>query len=352
MKMIKKVSAVLLSVAFSICLFLQTGITADAEEAGYTYTVRLHLAFTGDDATAKFADRDEDTIVITNLKYGDQVSINAKSLVEIKATNEDVAEKYYVKGIRVSGDNDATSASSFMVTKDIDYVVAYGVGATVPYKVRYIDPDGNELFPEETYYGPADEEIYVSYKYKEGFVPNTYNYYAKKLEAPVYDETTGELISCTVFTFNYVEGKYSVTDTQYITGYSTTGGGSSIVYETIPGITVTTGGNTTTVDAGAAGNAGGAGNGAAGNGGAGNGGAAADDNQTIDDTPVPESAPQQVIDIDDTQTPTFADRVSDNIIPIIAFAIVIVAIIAIVVALIVNRKRSKATEASESNKEE
>ena len=47
-------------------------------------------------------------------------------------------EKYYVKGIRLAGrDNNTVSATTFRVTGDADYVVAYGIkGNLVSYTVK------------------------------------------------------------------------------------------------------------------------------------------------------------------------------------------------------------------------
>ena len=63
----------------------------------------------------------EDSVIIKGLKYNDQISFNPKSAVEI---SDDSNDKYYVKGMRISGSNDVVSESTFSVKKDNSYVVA------------------------------------------------------------------------------------------------------------------------------------------------------------------------------------------------------------------------------------
>lgn len=372
MNAMKKLSSCLLMTAliFSMLLAIPTESKA-AESTGYTYTVKLHLAFTGDDATASFNGADGvDTLVISGLNYDDELTLDAKSLVTLTA--DDASCKYYVKGVRVAGADSSVDAPSIKVTKDVDYIVAYGVGETVPYKVRYVDANGNELLPEETYYGPADEEIYVSYKYVEGYVPNTYNYYASKLNDPTVRDENGNAVyvdgqiqydesKYTVFTFRYVEGQYSTTDTTYTTTYTTIGGGTSTVYETIPGVTVTStvagAGNANAGNA-AAGNAGAgntnAGNANGGNAGAGDANAAdnvgADNTQTIDDTATP-TAPEDVVNIEDEQTALAGGILSDlSPVAIIAIVIAVAAVIAIVAGLFVWQKNKKKVAVKKSEK--
>ena len=57
----------------------------------------------------------KDSVIIKGLKYNDQISFNPKSAVEI---SDDSNDKYYVKGMRISGSNDVVSESTFSVTKD------------------------------------------------------------------------------------------------------------------------------------------------------------------------------------------------------------------------------------------
>ena len=103
--------------------------------------------------------------------------------------------KYYVRGIRESGkDNNTVGLTSFSVTQDQDYVVAYGLlGNAVAYTIRYLDEDGNELAPSETYYGNVGDKPVVAYLYIDGYQPRYYN----------LTRTLGENAADNVFDFVY-----------------------------------------------------------------------------------------------------------------------------------------------------
>ena len=92
----------------------------------YTYKVTLS-------AGNKGTINGQNKIEQTNIASGSTVTFN---LNDIQVTDD----KYYVKGIRLSGrDNDeALAAPSFTVDKDTDYVVAYGIkGNMVAYTVNH-----------------------------------------------------------------------------------------------------------------------------------------------------------------------------------------------------------------------
>ncbi len=113
-------------------------------------------------------------ITVTGLEIGDRVGIQAASGGAV-ALND--GGKYYVKGIRKSGyDNNTVSASSFEVTGDEDYVVAYGIqGDMAAYTVNFQDAAGNTLAPSETHYGNVGDKPVVAFLYVEGYVPDAYN---------------------------------------------------------------------------------------------------------------------------------------------------------------------------------
>lgn len=85
--------------------------------------------------------------------------------------------KYYVKGIRESGkDNEALSPLSFVVNRDMDLVVAYGLrGNMVTYTIRHVDANGRELATTQTYYGNVGDKTVAAYTYIEGYQPRYYN---------------------------------------------------------------------------------------------------------------------------------------------------------------------------------
>ena len=158
MKIIKR----LLAVLFCAALLASISATAFAEE--YTYTVRF---FSG--AHGTFDGRE--VLVYDNLNYGDRVTFDLGSVTL------DDNSKYYVKGIRESGkDNDTIGNTSFTVTKDQDYVVAYGmISNAVAYTVVHLDLQGNNIAPTENYYGNVGDKPVVSYQYIGGFRPDYYN---------------------------------------------------------------------------------------------------------------------------------------------------------------------------------
>ena len=95
---------------------------------------------------------------------------------KIKENPDDVVtdDKYYVKGIRLSGrdNNETLAAPSFTVDKDADYVVAYGIkGNMVAYTVNYQDASGNSLAESQTFYGNVGDKPVVAYRYVENYIP-------------------------------------------------------------------------------------------------------------------------------------------------------------------------------------
>lgn len=162
MKIFKK------SVVFLLALCLAGSLSVNAkaaEKKKYTYTVRFYSG-----AQGTFGGKQ--IITYSNLKEGDRVTFRQS---DVKLEN---GSKYYIRGIRESGrDNNTVSPqSSFEVTGDQDYVVAYGIrGNSVGYTVRYVDEDGNQLLPDETYYGNVGDRPVIAYQYIEGYLPQAYN---------------------------------------------------------------------------------------------------------------------------------------------------------------------------------
>ena len=155
------------ALALALCVLTVAAVPAMAARAeeDYTYTVRIFAGghgTIGGGAVAEFT-----------MKYGERFAGFDRSSVTV-----DNSSRYYVMGIREAGrDNDAAVASpSFTVTRDVDYVVAYGIITDmVAYTVRYVDAAGNELAPGQTYYGNVGDSPVIAYTYIEGYQPQAYN---------------------------------------------------------------------------------------------------------------------------------------------------------------------------------
>lgn len=151
------------AVCLALVLILMSVPPMEAE-AKYTYTIRI---FSGQQGTIGGGE----VLVYEGLNYGDRISFNLRDV----ALNDN--SKYYVKGIRWSGrDNNTVGTTSFQVTEDRDYVVAYGLLTdAVAYTINYVDAAGNALAPSETYYGNVGDRPVIAYLYIEGYQPQAYN---------------------------------------------------------------------------------------------------------------------------------------------------------------------------------
>ena len=162
MKTLKRI----LYTALCLCLLLTTALPASAREEEYTYTVRF---FAGKQGTFQ---NGEIMLVEKELHYGDRINFY------YNAVNLHDNSKYYIRGIRESGkdNSDSFQTSSFVVTGDMDYVIAYGIlGDATSYTINYVDTEGNTLAPSETYYGNVGDRPVVAYIYIEGWTPQAYN---------------------------------------------------------------------------------------------------------------------------------------------------------------------------------
>lgn len=358
-----------------------TGFSFPAEvKAAYTYTVELSLAGSGSEKASYTSDAldsvsvertvaaqstfgngynkkiEGDKLVITGLQYGDRVDVAEKdmiSLAPVETTDADgntvELRKYVVSGIRKSGANDKVSGSSFEVTKDASYVVAYGVGTVVPYTVRYVDASGKALREADTYYGLLNQETYVSYKYVDGYVPNAYNYRVVSLKE------NQEIV------FTYTPGSISNTTTTVNDGtsynYSYVNGATTYDYQTVnnPVATGGAGGGGNGANAGdnGAGGAGGAGNngGAGGQAGDADNAGAGDDSTAIEDEATP-TAPEDTITIED-EAVSKAGGLSETttIYVVICIIVILLAVMVFVVAFVLMKKRQKAALAAMEEQE-
>lgn len=300
-----------------------------SQENPYTFTVTLSAGNQG-----TFGG--EDKIEVTDLT-------SATSSVDFSACQDQLqlqdSDKYYAKGIRLSGrDNDDASYSptwtTGQVTEDADYVVAYGMkGNMVAYTVQYLDEDGNELAPSDTFYGSIGDKPVVAYQYIEGYLPQAYNL-TKTLSANEADN---------VFPFVYTPSSETQTVVETIQE------GATVV--TVPGATTTTDGTTTTTGTAAAGTtavgaaAAGAGAGAGAAGGAGAAEAAGGETEEITDDEVP----LNTVDLDEDNVPLGEKAEEDSAVretsamPIVlGIGALVVAAAAIVGFVIYMKKRSNA----------
>ena len=194
MKRFKKISVSLLVLALIMVVNSRPIFAADEE---YTYTVRLYAGNQGalnnggisvNSRSASISSKG-DCIEVSGLKYGDMVYIRPQDAANV------TDERYYVRGVRRSGrDNAEAESPAFYVACDRDYVVAYGVkGDMAAYTVHYQDEEGNTLQKSDTYYGNIGERQYVSSRYIEGYQPRSLNM-VKTLSANAAEN---------VFTFRY-----------------------------------------------------------------------------------------------------------------------------------------------------
>ena len=333
MKRWKKLLVSLLTVSMTIGASTMSVMAAD----GYTYKVTLSAGNKG---------------TINGQAKVEQDSLFAGSTVTFNLKNVQVTDdKYYVKGIRLSGrDNEETLASPVLdnVTGDADYVVAYGIKKDmVAYTVNYQDASGKALAESQTFYGNVGDKPIVAYQYIENYIP----------DALALTKTLSNNVSENVFTFTYKPGATDrvVTTTTTITttvpGTATPGTGTGNA-GTAGGTTGTTGGTAGTTG-GTAGTTGGTTTGTTG--GTTDGtttgttdGTTTDNNSqdTTDDTTTApdEQTPKSLVDLDDEDTPKGNIDVKDKTskTPIAAgIGIIVVAVAALVGLIVFLKKRAK-----------
>lgn len=177
----KRVRTVFISLLLlSVMMFCQTAFAE--EDTDYTYTIKVYAGnakigkLTGGGVTVASGsgasiDYNGDCVVVSGLKFGDVVYINAQDAAEV------VDSRYYVRGITQAGREESErTEGTFRVEGDRDYVAAYGIkGDMVAYTVQYVDADGNELLATDTYYGNPGERQYVSSRYVDGYMPQAFN---------------------------------------------------------------------------------------------------------------------------------------------------------------------------------
>ena len=305
----------------------------------YTYKVTLS-------AGNKGTINGQSKIEVSDISYGSRFSFDNTALYNIQVTDD----RYYVKGIRLSGRDNASSepldAPAFTVKGDADYVVAYGIkGNMVAYTVNYQDASGKSLAESQTFYGNVGDKPVVAYRYVENYIP----------DALALTKTLSDNESENVFTFTYTPGA-----TDRIVETTTT------VPTTVPGTATPAGAAGKTGAAGTTGSAAGPGTGTQAGGtapvgpteggttagGTTTGGTAggttnAENSQdTTDDTTTApdEQTPKSLVDLDDEDTPKgnidAKDKTSKT--PIAAgIGIIVVAVAALAGLIVFLKKRAK-----------
>ena len=263
----------------------------------------------------------------------EEVDLAAGSTVSFDINDIKVSdEKYYVKGIRLSGrdNSEALAAPAFRVNSDADYVVAYGIkGDMVAYTVNYEDEQGNKLAESQTFYGNVGDKPVVAYRYIENYVP----------QALSLTKTLSDNEAENVFTFKYAPGATNrvVETVNHVT-------------VVIPGNTIT---NTVTIPAGTTGTTGGNGTGTNADGTTtpdgtdANGGQDADQNGTVENPD--EQTPQDQINLDDEDTPTGnidagKETQEKNKTLGVSIAIIVAAVVALIALFVAMKRRKKETK--------
>ena len=341
MKKWKRLLVSLLTVSMTLGASTMSVMADDTTQ--YTYKVTLS-------AGNKGTINGQNKIEQTNIASGSTVTFN---LNDIQVTDD----KYYVKGIRLSGRDNASSellnTPGFIVKGDADYVVAYGIkGNMVAYTVNYQDASGKSLAESQTFYGNIGDKPVVAYRYIENYIP----------DALALTKTLSNNESENVFTFTYKPGATDrvVTTTTTITttvpGTATPGTGTGNVGTavgttggTTGGTAGTTGGTTTGTTSGTTtGTTGGTTDGTT----TGTTDGTTTDNNSQDTTAKDkdtatsedEQTPKSLVDLDDEDTPKgnidAKDKTSKT--PIAAgIGIIVVAVAALVGLIVFLKKRAK-----------
>ncbi len=166
-------------IALSVAVFMIAASSVAPVLCSYTYSVTFHAGKYG-----KFTKVPEGgtlqnsgkTAVISGIEDGSRITVDMYRDLGFVPSGK----HYYERGFVESGhDNDETSGRpsiSIKVEQDASYTVAYGVkGKLVSYVVKYVDEKGKTLLKSDTYYGMIGDKPVVSYRYKEGYLPNAYN---------------------------------------------------------------------------------------------------------------------------------------------------------------------------------
>ncbi|MCM1025235.1 MAG: hypothetical protein NC432_02300 [Roseburia sp.] len=235
--------------------------------SGLRYRERITLSY----ALAKDETADEDGYhyFVLTVRQGETDDSNQISTIRFRT-----AEKYNIIGFRESGKDNSERVGSEAIERDQDFVVAYGLMKdAVEYTIAYVDTAGNTLRESESYYGTIGDKPVITYRYFDGYQPQAYNL-TKTLSANAAEN---------VFTFIYSRVTPPADIVITIPGPAAPSGGEESPAE--GPVTVVPPGEET------------GGEPAAPEGGGEGGG-----ELNIEDELTPQ-APQEIVDLDDTQTP-------------------------------------------------
>ena len=293
---LKSIAMLLAAVAFVLCFMaLISGTESYAD--GYKYKVTIYSGSQG-----SFKGK---TVWSKEYDQGEEVYI---SLADLGFEIRD--KRYYARGFKIAGhDNDETTGFqtlAFKADSDEEYIVAYGIkGALVSYTARYVNEDGEEIHKSDTYYGMAGDKPVVSFRYIDGWEPDTYNM-AKTLSR---DESKN------ILTFIYTKAGEGGNDEG-----GNEGDGGQAVGPAAPGTPQNPAGTNVTPAPG-------------------------DDGTTIDDTPAPTTDGgdngdnKQYTDIDDDDTPASAPANKGLVIGGSVFGAVL--LLALILFLIKRKKKAE-----------
>jgi len=203
MKMWKKFFMAFLAMT----LLLAPSFGCMAAEGEYTVTISSGVQGTFKNGSDKLT---------YNVAAGSELAFAPNSEVVLNTAEDGTPSKYYVKGIRLSGRDDALVYTTFskVIDDHQDYVVVYGIkGQQVEYTVKYVDKNGKELADSDIFYGNIGDKPVVACKYIEGYVP----------QALALEKTLDENAEENVFTFVYTASAISNTrkETVYVDGETT-----------------------------------------------------------------------------------------------------------------------------------
>jgi len=191
---------------FAVCVILLPSFESRASEPELPEPYEYKLTFySGIQGTFE---NGSDEKVLSELPAGAIVSFSPQSSVVLPENS-----KYYVKGVRLSGRDNAEAEFSTLtveVNRDADYVIAYGIkGNMVDYTVHYVDQWGNKLADSDVFYGKVGDKPVIAYKYIERYAPKSF----------ALTKTLSENAAENVFTFEYkeaaVKGEHKI---EYVDG--------------------------------------------------------------------------------------------------------------------------------------
>lgn len=177
------VLSALLALAMLFVPVAGNGGKAHAADGGYSYGITLYAG----NGIIAGAPSGADAITVDGLQYGSRISLvlnngndEGTATISVGGSQYTVIpsdDRYYPKGIRLAGDNEANMAKpEIEVTQNEQYVVAYGLKQErVTYRVDYVDASGKALADSQFFYGNVGDKPVAAFQYIEGYMPNAYN---------------------------------------------------------------------------------------------------------------------------------------------------------------------------------